>query len=1223
MSSSDPEPALSEEPPARSAYRGKHSGSVGAVSASCSASVSTENTSNMVGIRQRKANKGQSDTSASSASVPRTRFAFQPATAEGEPESKTVNTQSAKKEGKSYVDSLLSGLRPSVDASTHHGVITIIDSHLRYFSIFVICTWITLVIGVYALTPRDNIVRLSGVEQRGAVLGMSLIAASFLSRVIPLFGGVTNSITNKLTAGARKTNLSGIFLGGLTVQIVAFFTDVLMAYFPTPVLDDPVLGTPIHLLRWCEWCPCTFYMTFMMEGADLYWEGEVPPPDFLRQKYVHAATQGAAVFLGLCLSFCPGPKTWACVYITAMSMYFGNFQRLKSRYDAVPSSLKKGATVEEAERFNAANIALKLRFVCIFVWTILVVLFFATSIYGPNFSHEGSLLRSPEARMIAECFFDVLSKVLFLVTIVDVHHAIFDPFARTERRLEELRQLMSAVWETSSDVIAISVKTGSAGGASTMLSPAFFGMGRGQKQRRRNSFENSVRVNRGKSVLFQLENEAFEVVGRRENSLPNPRNGAVTDSATSSNEEVLEPSVTADMISGIECTGFSLSEPLAGGLRFKDDGLKPEIGSLRAVADVVVRAWNCAEREVVLAHNMRWVNTENGRQIAVQSEAKVSRLDDDALIVIVRDISERVRVFEAEKQILFETTSRLKDAEANRFTRHEVKNGLLAAIGLYESLCEAQRNQLTSGQPRMSTSVSMNNFDLGDHVVDGDTSENVVRCMNELGKSLHDTLESILAEAMTRDLVHDLYRLQKEKIDIGSLLGGTSDADLGTVGNLTRFPLITRPSPLPIFYSDPQLLRYLHRQVLSNACKYGKTGGSVLTEIIFDEKKQRITINVINLPGEFHDRIVAMGSKAEDAVFAKGAQIHERFLNDSDSAITKKSDSTQIPGDGGWIIQKMAVMLKGECRIKFENTRTMFTLSMPAKPFGGEKIRTPIDIKTFKLPQGIWGIGIDDSKIQQKLLVKFFEFAGISKDKIKVFGKDSEEIMGFVNFVVNFMDEHMGEQVLLIADENLEVTDGASHHTTISGSELVERIRTRILPEQERDLISLIRSANDSSSDVAIYKARAHGFLPKAPIKKANVLETLAPLWLARYPPKCDYDNDDISASASLARQDSLSSLESSASFNEAVASTPIEIIQTLNVIDELFSSNDVMANWNEIWEKLHALKGDLLTLQVGSKVISAVGMINSFRELRTSDELRERWGLLRERIQGLASSSV
>lgn len=312
--------------------------------------------------------------------------------------------------------------------------------------------------------------------------------------------------------------------------------------------------------------------------------------------------------------------------------------------------------------------------------------------------------------------------------------------------------------------------------------------------------------------------------------------------------------------------------------------------------------------------------------------------------------------------------------------------------------------------------------------------------------------------------------------------------------------------------------------------------------------------------------------------------------------------------------------MKGECSIKFEELRTVLSLTIPARPLtsqSNKKSHTPTDVKTFSLPDRVWGIAIDDSKIQMKLLGKFFEFAGIEKDRIKVFGKDADEIRGFVDYVVNFMDENMGDHVLLIADENLDVMDEASKHITISGSQLVENIRLRLLPEQEKQLVALIRSANDSSSDVAIYNSRAHGFLPKAPIKKGNVLEALAPLWIARYPQQTMVDEDSTSRRS---RADSFSSesLESFSSLNDFIVSTPIEILQTVNEIDALFAKGSIVEHWDIIWEKLHVLKGDLLTLQVGSKVISAVGMINSFRELTSNDELMERWNLLRELITHL-----
>ncbi|KAL3809400.1 hypothetical protein ACHAXA_004581 [Cyclostephanos tholiformis] len=1080
-------------------------------------------------------------------------------------------------------------MRPSRNAESHSLVISRIDRHFRICAIGVLCTYAILVFTSYAIVPDEDILRLHGPERVGALAASLAIGASFVSHVVSIMGG----FAMKWGTGPRAIDdSSGILVGALTVQIVALTTDVLMAFFPVPTAIDPVLGTRVLVLRWCEWCPCAAFMTFMMEGADLHWPGDEPPSDFLRTKYLHAVMQGGAVFLGLIFPFCPGHQSWMTCMAMSICLYGTNFPRLASRTRDVPSTLPEGATTEELERFNSARIALRLRYATTAVWSVIVVLFFASSVYGPRYAPEGSFLRHPSANALCECFFDVLSKVMFLAVIMEVHGAVFDPGARTERRLAELRKLMAAVWESSSDVIAISVRTRpNSDVTSTMLSPAFYGLGSGDGPSRNMPSEQVKDLYCRKSILYQL---TVESLVEEENN-----NG---------------PRVKPEMISHVEQTDFNAQGRGARvrdhHLIFDEDTVTPETGSLRAVSDVVARAWTTKGHEFAFTHDLVWTNHQIGKERVVHAEATVSRMDENALIVIVRDISERVRAFEAEKQIVFETTSRQKDAEANRFTRHEVKNGLLAAIGLYESLCDAQRSQLTRS---LRGSIDLDYPD-----------DDVVRCMNELGKSLHETLDTIQIEAMTRDLIHDLYRPKKEKINISSVLSGSandhSHSFVGGMGNLIRFPLITRPSPLPMFIYDPNLLRYLHKEALSNACKYGKIGAVVLTEILYDEKLQKMYINVINLPGEFHGKLVAMGPDAVEMVFTKGCQLHESLRGDGtcSRAPRKKSQAAALPGNGAWILKKCANMMKGECTITFEESRTVFSLTIPAKPIrpqDKERISNlAIDVKTFSLPDRVWGIAIDDSKVQMKLLAKFFEFAGIQRDRIKVFGENAAEIMSFVDYVVNFMDENKGEYVLLIADENLDIMDEASTHVTISGSQLVENIRLRLLPEQEMKLVSLIRSANDSLSDVAIYNSRAHGFIPKAPIKKGNVLEALAPLWIARYPLETVIDDDSQSC---FSRVDSeTDSLDSSiASRNDLITSTPLEIMNTVNEINALISMGSMVENWMTIWEKLHVLKGDLLTLQVGSQVISAVGMINSFRTIHSNEDREERWTLLREHI--------
>ena len=132
-------------------------------------------------------------------------------------------------------------------------------------------------------------------------------------------------------------------------------------------------------------------------------------------------------------------------------------------------------------------------------------------------------------------------------------------------------------------------------------------------------------------------------------------------------------------------------------------------------------------------------------------------------------------------------------------------------------------------------------------------------------------------------------------------------------------------------------------------------------------------------------------------------------------------------------------------------------------------------------------------------------------------------------------------------DENLDVlNESTQQHECISGSTCVDNIRKRLSPEVERRMFALVRSANGSTRDLEIYHERAHGFLPKAPIRKEKVKEVLAPLWLKRFPPS-DFpdsiycDDDSLSTSASLCSE---------------LACTTEDIAQKLLEIDELFREN-------------------------------------------------------------------
>lgn len=219
----------------------------------------------------------------------------------------------------------------------------------------------------------------------------------------------------------------------------------------------------------------------------------------------------------------------------------------------------------------------------------------------------------------------------------------------------------------------------------------------------------------------------------------------------------------------------------------------------------------------------------NGEE--VRCEIKVSQHADHALIAVIRDVTERYRRFDAEQRAHAETAQRQRDAQAvNRFTRHEVKNGLLAGI----ELCDSLRNAFDIGGDR-------------DAVVDARTAASR-HIIHEMDNMLHEVLDTVLAEAMARDVIHEVYQPRLERVDVKGLLTSCSYG----LGCNERFPLQLSES-LPYMSLDPQLLRYIHRNALSNACKYGKAGGRVMTVVEHHESKRMIEMKVINEPGSGHD----------------------------------------------------------------------------------------------------------------------------------------------------------------------------------------------------------------------------------------------------------------------------------------------------------------------------------------------------------------------------------
>lgn len=431
--------------------------------------------------------------------------------------------------------------------------------------------------------------------------------------------------------------------------------------------------------------------------------------------------------------------------------------------------------------------------------------------------------------------------------------------------------------------------------------------------------------------------------------------------------------------------------------------------------------------------------------------------------------------------------------------------------------------------------------------------------------SSHELLMST-AWKMARDIINGIYVPRMEHIDLNFILGQIR----GYKVNSSHLSFASTPSPLPILLSDSGLLKCIHGNAIRNSLKYGKVGGDIKTEATYDQNTGTFEMKIINLPGLGHEKLVAMGSRASELVFSHGTRLHAHYN------MGKRGYSA---GDGAWIIRKCATILGGEVGITFERERTVFWFQAPIK------LGTPIphDVDDFRLPSDVWGIGIDDSTIQRKLLRVLFEHAGIPESRQVIIGKNTEEIVGFVNFVVDFVNSHPTGRFFIVADENFEIAD-SSIHEQISGSECIQLIRKSLTPEQEMRVLALVRSANDSPQDLASFNLKAHGVMPKAPMRGTSVRETVYRFWRQRF--------SDEEGEISIPPFSSIDDIIGTTSVSKA------ELLAELEKIDHSCVGNTHnVGQLQVLWDMLNKLKGDLKSVNVEDRLTKSIDVIDTLRD--------------------------
>ena len=313
--------------------------------------------------------------------------------------------------------------------------------------------------------------------------------------------------------------------------------------------------------------------------------------------------------------------------------------------------MSRGDTVVEKEHYIRAKYAFKLMAICTTLWTLLVIgwcVCCALRVYAT----PGTFWANDWLMLATEDFFEALSKCGYLSILIEVHSEIFDEDAKTGRRLEELRNYMSSVWDASSDVVVVCSKHDSLINAA--ISPAFFNLekslsGKGEKITKNcDNMTLVMEVDPYDGSFRTFEVDLTRKISRNEASamVQNYRNR--TRVVTPTNEKNL--AVLADLICDACTCGIQEGRTLSL--------IKKDFFAMNKAQD----------------------------ECKIFCEATVTQPQGKAVVMVLRDVTQRYQLIETKRQLAEVVRVWKKDSDVNRHTRQKVEAGVLSALKLLVSM---------------------------------------------------------------------------------------------------------------------------------------------------------------------------------------------------------------------------------------------------------------------------------------------------------------------------------------------------------------------------------------------------------------------------------------------------------------------------------------------------------------------------------------------------------
>lgn len=472
---------------------------------------------------------------------------------------------------------------------------------------------------VYYITPVEAWVYLPDDERTVAAIASGIAGMSALM-----------TASSFLFWGKEAGKIGGILYAGIVVMLISMITNGILAFVPTVVKEDPVLGTRVFLVRWCEWIPCAGLMTFLCDAMD------VPrSKEGMRKAVLYSLCQTLSCISGLLFPYCEGIVSWSVCLAFAIVTYLPIFPRLHFKYQQYRNT-SKGTSFAQMERYTRHRYAFELMLLCCIIWTVLVIAW-SVNAYVHVVFPPGHPFRPRSLAVYIDATFDALAKSLYMRQIVDTHKAIFQTEGIAQRQLMELRSLMSALWGSSSDMIMLSIRYEL--NCLTLFSPGFQGI-----WKNRPADAKKEKTESDKALVLEL---------RRDGNYDSPFE-----------DQTSRLSDLGKIFQAYHIDSHDLSFDM-----FHDASIVDRVeltdDEVTVAQALVAEAWKCltskGSTSALVPHDI-----VRGDGSKCNCEMKVLPHSHNGMVAIVRDVSERFRRFEAERRAEAETLRRQKESQSVR-----------------------------------------------------------------------------------------------------------------------------------------------------------------------------------------------------------------------------------------------------------------------------------------------------------------------------------------------------------------------------------------------------------------------------------------------------------------------------------------------------------------------------------------------------------------------------